>query len=148
MATWQQLADDLKTDPSLTDLGEEQIKAVIDVLVFTMHADEVAGFMEEMELEHQLFELPWMKDKEAKVEAFVHDATERAKGVGDEAGFRAVVDTAAGLLTEKMVREKIYLMAVTLANADMQIHSEEHQALTWLADAFEIPEHERAILGS
>lgn len=144
MATWQQLADDLKTDPALAGLGEEQIKAVVDVLVFTIHADEVAGFMEEAELEHQLFELPWMADKEAKVEAFVHDATERAKGATDEGPYREVVSAAAELLGDAAVRGKVYQMALTLANADMQIHPEEHKALTWLAEAFEIPEHERA----
>ena len=147
MATWHQLADDLKTDAALADLDEGQIEAVIDVLVLTMHADEVVGFMEEAELEHMLFELPWMADKESKVDAFVKAATARARGVQDEAAFRAIADQVAARLPDEAVRAKVYLMAVTLANVDMQIHSGEHEALTWLADAFEIPESDRAILG-
>ncbi len=147
MATWQQMADDLKTDPALATLTEDQIEAVIDILVLTIHVDEMVGFMEEAELEHMLFELPWMVDKEAKVEAFVKGATEKAQGVKSESEYHAIVDRAAEKLTDPAVREKVYAMALTLANVDMTITESEHKVLVWLANAMQIPESQRAILG-
>jgi hypothetical protein len=145
MTTWQQMADDLKTDPVLANLKADQIEAVISILVLTVYADEVAGFMEEAELEHMLYELPWMEDKEARAEAFVKEVTDKAKGVSDEAGFRAIADAAASKLKDPVVREKAYTMAYNLACIDMNVNKAEHLALEWLADALEIPEGKRAI---
>ena len=147
MASWQQLADDLKTDPALTNLTTEQIGAVIDVLILTIHADEEVGFMEEMELEHQLFELPWMADKEVKVAAFIKQATAKAESVKSEDDFRKIISVAAARLTEPAVREKVFSMAVSLANIDYDINQAEHLTLLWLAEALEIADPKRLING-
>ncbi len=146
MATWQQLADELKTDPVLTKLDEEHVEAIIDVLLLTMHADEKVAFMEEAEFEHLLHELPWMQDKQEKIHAHIEATTGKIKTIENESDFRALADNAAKVLVEESVREKAYHMAVALAGADMELHPEEHRVLTWLAECFEIPETKRAIL--
>ncbi len=143
---WQKLANDLMTDPALKALTVEQVKAVIDVLILTIQADKKVSFMEEAELEHMLAELPWFKDKEARLETYIKEVTERISTIEDEAGFREVAQSAASKLSEQDAREKVYHMAVALAGADMEIHPTESQMLTWLAESFEIPETKRAIL--
>ena len=143
MIPWQKLANELKTDPTLKDISEEQIEATIDVLLLTIYADKKVAFMEEAELEHMLNELPWIKDKEEKVDLYVKATTERIKEL-DNAELRAMAEAAAKKLDEPQVRQKVYEMAVTLAGADMEVSAEEKEVLGWLAECFEIPEDKRA----
>jgi hypothetical protein len=146
MIPWQKLANELKTDPTLKGLTEEQIEAVIDVLLLTIHADKQVAFMEEAEFEHMLYELPWIKDKEEKVEAYVKTATERIKELEDSAAFRAAAESAATKLVEQTVRDKVYEMASTLAGVDMEVNVEEQEILNVLAECLEIPEDKRTPL--
>lgn len=146
MIPWQKLANELKTDPTLKDLSEEQIEAVIDVLLLTIHADKQVAFMEEAEFEHMIYELPWIKDKEEKIEAYVKTATERIKALEDDAAFRAAAESAASKLKDQIVRDKVYEMAVTLAGVDMEVNVDEQEALNVLAECLEIPEDKRAPL--
>lgn len=144
MIPWQQLANELRTDPKLKDISEEQAEAIIDVLLLTIHADKKVAFMEEAEFEHMIYELPWFKSKEQHIDDYVKVATERIKALEDEASFRAAAEEAASKLDDQNVREKVYEMAVTLAGADMEVNPEELAVLGWLAECFEIPEDKRA----
>lgn len=146
MIPWQKLANELKTDPTLKNLSEEQIEAVIDVLLLTIHADKQVAFMEEAEFEHMIQELPWFKNKEEKLEDYVKTATERIKALDDNAAFRSATEDAATKLEDQTVRDKVYEMAVTLAGVDMEVNVEEQEVLRTLAECLEIPEDKRAPL--
>ncbi len=145
MATWQQLADELKTDPVLEKLDEKQVESLIDVLMLVMHADEKVAFMEEAEFDHLIYELPWVESKHDKIEAHIKTTRTRLGSVDGEADYRKLVSDATKLLVSPDVRVKTYRMAVTLAEADMELHPDEHKVLTWLAEDFGIPEAQRQI---
>ena len=144
MASWQELADELKTDPILKDLSEAQVEAVIDVLVLAVHSKGSKSFMEEAELEHMLFELPWIKDKEDKVEAHIKEQSAKVEAAESDDALRDFAKAAATELEGSEVREKVYTMATTLAGADMEIHPAEQKVLNMIADEFEIRQELRS----
>lgn len=141
--SWRKIADELKTDPVLAKLEDSQVRAVLDVLLLVMQADDTVGFMEEAELEHLIDELPWHAEKDEALRAHIESSRGRLESIEDDAGYRAVAEEAAKELTDADVRRKAYDMAVTLAEADMEMHPDEHKVLTWVAEVFEIPESER-----
>lgn len=147
MTTWQKLADELKTDPALAKLEEAQVKAIIDVLMLTMHSDETVAFMEEAELEHLLHELPWIQDKQDVIDAHIEASVKKIKAIEGEEGYRTFVNECAELLPDAEVKEKTYQMVVALAGADMEVHPKERKVLDWLAASLGIPENKRAVLG-
>ena len=136
MTTWQQLADNLKTDSTLTDLTNGQVEAIIDVLTLIIHADEHVGFMEEMEFDQLLMELPWLEDKAGKVEAWRESATDKAEAVDGEEEFMEIATSAAAELDDDEVRERVFTMAAGLCSSDGNICPDESEALHWLGRAF------------
>lgn len=138
MIPWHKLANEMKTDPSLKDLTEEKIEAVIDILLLTIHADKQVAFMEETEFEHMLNELPWFVGKEERVDSYVKIATDRIKSLKDLEAFREAAEAAASKLDDQDVRKKVYEMSMTLAGADMEVNKAEQEVLEVLAGCLKI----------
>lgn len=137
MTSWQQIADNFKTDATLEGLSKEQTGAVIDILALTLYADGHAGFMQEMELDRLLLELPWINDKSDRVSTARAIAEASAPGVaGDSDAFKTSVQRAGGLLTDEAVRSRVFVMAAGLCAMDGDVDANEGQALTWLGEAF------------
>lgn len=137
MTSWQQIADNFKTDATLEGLSKEQTGAVIDILALTLYADGHAGFMQEMELDRLLLELPWINDKSDRVSTARAIAEASAPGVaGDSDAFKTSVQRAGGLLTDEAVRGRVFVMAAGLCAMDGDVDTNEGQALTWLGEAF------------
>ena len=139
VASWERLTRELVRDPSMQELTDDQVRAMIDVILLTMHADrrvsplEVAGFT------HLFFDLPWLQSREELVREHIPKAAERGAVAGDEAKGRALArDVAERLGGDRALRERVFLMAASLAAADSAVEAGEKQALTWVADAFGI----------
>jgi uncharacterized tellurite resistance protein B-like protein len=147
MATWEKLADDLKTDKTLAALVEGQIEAIIDLLMLTIHADKTVAFMEQAELDHLLHELPWIQDKRALIDAHIEAVVKEIKDLEGEEGYRAFIEGRAAALPSGEVRQKAYQMVLALVDADMEVHPQEKMVLEWLAEGLGIPESERVTLG-
>lgn len=137
MTSWQQIADNFKTDAVLAGLTQDQTGAVIDILALTLYADGHAGFMQEMELDRLLLELPWINDKSDRVATARAIAEASAPGAaGDSAAFQASVQRAGALLTDEAVRGRVFVMAAGLCAMDGDVDTHEGQALAWLGQAF------------
>ena len=143
MTTWHQLADELKTDEALAGLDQAGVEALLDILLVTIHADQDVGFMEQAEFEQMIFELPWLEQKHDVVERRIKATRERLRTLRGDDDLRQLLSEAAAKLEAAPVRAKAYSMAVTLAQADMDVNAAEKKVLGWLADLWGIPPKER-----
>ena len=137
MLTWQKLADDLKTDSVLDNLTDAQAESIIYVLSVTLHIDNRVAFMEKIEFDDLLLEIPWSPDKQAKVETFLKLAHEKVQTANDDE-IKTIFKTASQHITDPAIREKVYTMSAILAWSDAELHHTESQGLIWLAQAFEM----------
>ena len=145
MLSWDKLVDTHRTDGLFADHSDEQVEAVIRVLAHTVYADERASFMEEVELEHMLQQLPWGDEKQDLIKEVTRAVAETPRGERQEA-FQLVARGAAERL-DQLSRVTVFKMAVTLAWAEGEVHAAERTALTSLAEAFEIfPEQAAQLL--
>lgn len=138
--SWDQLADELGTDPVLAQLDSAAIEAVVDVLAAVVYADGRASTMEVIELEAQLDRLPWLAEKKAAVHARVAAATE---GRSDPA---AAARRVAGALSDAGAREKVFAMAAALAAADFTVRSDERAVLESVGEGLGLDAATRARL--
>ena len=137
MRAWNDFADQYGTDKTLADLDGDQIKAVVDLLLLVMYADDKASVLEKMELEEQLCRLPAIADKRSIVDGHVDAATARIKGA-DDATVAAIAGQAAAKLPGADVRRAIFEMAAIMAYADIQLAGDESAALATIAGALGI----------
>lgn len=138
--SWMKLAGQMRGDPVLKDLDEEQVEAVIQVLALAVYADAEVGLMEKTEFDDMMVKLPWMEDKETKVETLTKRAMARAKEARADDAIREMAGEAATRLGEPAVRERVYRMAATIACVDLHLHPDESRVLKHLAEAFAIDE--------
>lgn len=133
MGAWNDFADRFGTDKALSDLDGEQIKAVVDLLLLVMYADDKASVLEEMELEEQLCKLPAISGKKALVDAHVAAATARIRGA-DGSEVRTIARGAAEKLPST-ARGLVLQMAAAMAYADIQLAADESATLGLIAEA-------------
>lgn len=139
-------SNELKTDAALSQLTPDEVRAVVELLALAVYSDGQYAFLEEMELEHQLMQLPWMANQQALVEECLGEAAKRALDVRGEASFREAIASAATRLPSKEVQRKVYQMVGTLMWADSHLEPGEKATLGWLAQAFLLDEAEAADL--
>jgi len=143
---WNDFADQYGTDQSLAGLDADQIKAVVDLLLLVMYADDKASVLEEMEFEDQICKLPAIADKRSLIDAHLPGAVSRVRGASAD-GAKAIAADAAGKLTEPAARKAVFAMAAALAFADIQLAVDESAVLRSIADAFGLdPAEARAIV--
>lgn len=143
---WNDFADQYGTDQSLARLDGEQIKAVVDLLLLVMYADDKASVLEEMEFEDQLCKLPAIADKRAMIDAHLPGAVARVRGATAESA-GAIAAGIADKITDADSRKTAFAMAATLAFADVQLADHESTVLRVVADAFGLdPAEARAIV--
>ena len=138
MSSLSSFIDQYNTAEVLRGLSDSQIEAIVKILTVSIYADGSAGFMEKMELEQLLLELPWTEGKGDKLEDFSRKARQRVELGTDPAELKPIVAEAAQLLTDTAVREKVFSMAATLAWADKDIKASESRVLLMIAEAFAI----------
>lgn len=134
MAAWNDFADRYGTDKALRDLDGEQIKAVVDLLLLVMYADDKASVLEEMEFEEQLCKLPAIADKRALVDAHVAGATARIRAAGAGEA-QAIAEQAAAKLPEGDARARVFAMTAAMAFSDVQLAVDESDVLKIVAAA-------------
>jgi len=143
---WNDFADQFGTDKALAGFDGEQIKAVVDLLLLVMYADDKASVLEKMELEEQLCRLPAIAGKRDIVSAHVDAATARIKGA-DASAVASIAAAAAAALPGGEVRRVVFEMAAIMAYADVQLATDESATLGTIAGALGIdPAEAKAIV--
>lgn len=137
MRAWNNFADEYGTHKALADLDADQIKAVVDLLLLVMYADDKASVLEQMELEEQLCKLPAIADKRDIVDAHLAGGAARMTGL-DAAGTAAIARAAADMLPSADTRKAVFEMAAIMAFADIQLAADESSTLEAVADALGI----------
>lgn len=146
MRAWNDLADQYGTDKTLADLDAEQIKAVVDLLLLVMYADDKASIMEQMEFEDQLCKLPAMADKREMLDAYVPGAIARVRAAKGEV-LDNLVAQIADTLDGESARRTAFEMAASLAYADIQLALTESATLSAVARGFGLePDEAQKIL--
>jgi len=142
ITSWEQMARDLVADPELEGLSDEQIKAIIDVLAMTLHADENVSPVEVAGFNHLFFDLPWLEERHELVREHIPRAVKRAVG----ADALAVAGDAAKHFELGSQREKVFQMAAILASVDSKVKEGENAILVGIAEAFDIDEERRSAI--
>lgn len=141
---WEQMASELVDDPEMKGLTDGQVGAVVDVLALTIHADrkvtpvEVAGF------NHLFFDLDWLEGRHDLVRELVPKSAAKASVDGDRDQGLALARAAAEVLGSDSLKERVFVMAASLAAVDMKMTPAENEALGWVAEAFGIDEEQRS----
>ncbi len=138
VTSWEQMAGELVTDPAMASLTDEQVTAIVDVLVLIIHADSKVSPVEVAGFNHLFFDLPWLEGRHELVRNHLPRAAEFAAVAGDGDKGRAFAKQAAERLEGTALRERVFEMAASLVAVDMRVAAMENVALTWLAEAFEL----------
>ena len=134
---WQQLTDSLSTEAHLKDLTPEAVDGIVTLLAVVMYADQRATILEREEFRDLVDRLPFYDDKHATVRS-LEDIVSTAGAAHGEAGFRKMIDSVAGVITEPALRKTAFKMAATMAYADLDLQAQESAALGWMAAAFNL----------
>ncbi|MCA9537992.1 MAG: TerB family tellurite resistance protein [Myxococcales bacterium] len=133
MATWNELADVIGTDPKFSSLDGEQVDAIVDLLALVMQVDNRIGVLEGVEFEQLVNSLPFVANKAARVEQQVERARDAIQA-GQVDGFIA----AAAKALPAELAESVFQMTAALAHADLKVHSAEDSVLLAIASALGI----------
>jgi tellurite resistance protein len=141
--TWSEMAESMSNDPTLRGLSDEQVRAVIEALALTIHADNKVAPLEVAGFNHLLFDLPWLEDRHELLRSHVPRAAQKARAANDGLAGEVYAADIADRLGSQQVRERVFVMAASLAHVDMRIDPSENKALGWLIAAFGIDEPTR-----
>ena len=144
LAAWQHVAAKLVQDPSLKDLNDDQIKALIEVLALVIHADRKVAPIEVAGFNYLFFDLTWLQHRRDLIRQHVPWAADKAAGtVIDPTKGPPVASELAARLSSAELREKVFFMAASLTAIDLRVEPGENEALRWLAEAFGLEDPHR-----
>lgn len=143
ITSWEQTARDLLSEAELQEIPDEQVKAIVDVLSLTIHADQNVSPVEVAGFNHLFFDLPWLEERHELLRSHIPISVKKAVGAGSEEDSRAIAIDVASKLIGDSLREKVFLMASILASADMRLKEGENKVLHMVADVFNIDEDRR-----
>lgn len=128
------------TDSDFAGLNDDQVQAVVESLVYAMHANSEASDDERKLLTEKLSELPWAweGDNKARIPKMVSDAEAMLSGLGlfGSLGIGMGISDIASRLPEGVVREKVFRMALGFVCADGTLDQEEKNVIGALGEAF------------
>lgn len=141
--TWHQMAEGMSNDPALQNLADEQVKAIVEALAFTIHADNKVAPLEVAGFNHLLFDLPWLEGRHELIRDHVPVAAQRARTTQQQMEGESHAEDIAQRLVSPAVMEKVFIMAASLAQVDMKLDPAENLALSRLGEAFSVNETRR-----
>ncbi len=129
---WQHAATRIDGDTRLREMSDDQLRALVDILVVVVQADrkvtplEVAGF------NHIFFDIPWLEGRHELLREAISAAGVYADKA-DEEGLESLATDATEVLVVDELRDTVFLLAASLARVDLKLVPAECRALRWIA---------------
>lgn len=143
VAKWSSVAKEFSSSLELRGLDDDQLRALIELLALTIHADSKVSPVEVAGFNHLFFDLDWLSDRQELVREHIPKAAERAAVDGDAEAGLALARSAAEQLRSAEIRSLVFRISASLAAIDQRLVLRENRALGWIAEAFDIDTTER-----